>query len=212
MKDVVMKWAIIAAMGFLAGVACAEMSSVDGMQVSQCGVNSLYQCLKYHGINEKLDSIYVSIPADADWNVSLKQLADYAKAKGLHVKPVIRPTAADVQNYLTKDTSIILQYAKDMPDKSKFKHVVAMIRQDNKILIMDYPKQASEIEPGDLAALMPLSEGMLVLSPKPLINAAEFLNFRSAKSWGFYSMCGGAVMLGVAAVSSLRRNRRARQA
>ncbi|HPC28433.1 MAG TPA: cysteine peptidase family C39 domain-containing protein [Candidatus Methanomethylicus sp.] len=248
-----MKPLIVAAVMFVAGTVpmCIgmEVSSVEGMELSQCGVNSLYLCLRYHGIEQRLDELYAQVPADEDGNVSLKQLADYARGKGLHVKAVIKPTVEDVTNVLgqkegltqgsqrsqgqkaedhgqdgrgtredseagsfghsTRDTSVVLQYAVNMPDKSKFRHIVALVRPEDKVLVMDYPGSAQEIMPEKLAELVSMSEGMLILSTKPLINAAEFLNFKTVKSWSFYAICVGLVMLAGSAVSSLRGRRKA---
>jgi ABC-type bacteriocin/lantibiotic exporter with double-glycine peptidase domain len=206
-----MKWAVVAVVALSVAATGGEVSSLEGVETSQCGVNSLYLCLKYHGTKQELDELYEQVPADASGNVSLKQLADYARGKGLWVKPITKPTAADVQSNLTRDTSIILQCAMDMPDKSKFRHIVALVKPQESVLLMDYPRRAREIGPEKLVALVAKSEGMLVLSTRPLTSLADLLDFKSLRSWGFYAIFAGLAMLVVVVAGNVRRGKAVRK-
>jgi hypothetical protein len=161
--------------------------------------------LKYHKINERLDDIYAGIEADADNNVSLKQLADFAKIKGLYVHPVIKPTFSEVKKFLTKDNSIILQYAIDLPDKSKFRHIAALVKPAQKILLLDYPAPAQEIEMGKLAVDVAHSEGMLVLSRQPITGLGELFNGRSLKSLSFYAICAGFISVCLLVIANFKK-------
>jgi len=177
--------------------ACGEteLSSLDNASFSQCGINSLYLCLKYHHINENLDDVYVAIKPDKDNNVSLQQLADFAKTKGLYVHPIIKPSFIDIKKYLNKDSSIVLQYVIDLPDKTKFRHIIALVKADEKIFLLDYPGPAKEKEAEELAVTISNSEGMLVLSKQPISNFAELFNGRNLKSLSFYAICTGLALI-----------------
>ncbi|MBU1260273.1 MAG: hypothetical protein ABIJ52_00560 [Pseudomonadota bacterium] len=185
----------------------AEVSSLENASFSQCGINCLYLCLKYHHIDENLEDVYAAIKPDEGNNVSLKQLADFAKTKGLYVHPVVRPAFEDVKKFLTKDNSIIMQYALELPDKSKFRHIIVLVMPEQKILLLDYPKPAQEIETEKLAAVVADSEGMLVLSGQPITGFVEFFNGRSLKSLSFYAICVGFIVVGLFIVNSRKTNR-----
>lgn len=177
-----------------------EVSSIENVQFNQCGINSLYLCFKYHKIDEKLDDIYASIKADADDNVSLKQLANFAKKEGLYVHPVINPSMNDINKFLTKDNSIIIQfkYNLNLQDKPQLSHIAAIIKPQQKIFLLDYPQSAKELDLARLAMILSKSDGMLVLSKEPIkANLAEILNGRSLKSWSFYLICASFIMFGL---------------
>jgi ABC-type bacteriocin/lantibiotic exporter with double-glycine peptidase domain len=175
----------------MATLANEEISSLENIQLSQCGINSLYLCLKHHKVEVHLEEMYSCIKPDAQNNVSLKQLADYAKNKGLYVKAIITPSVKDIQRVLNSGDSVILQYNTELPDKSDFKHIVALIKPDAKIFLLDYPKPRQEIILADLAKANIRSDGLLVLSRKFVTNWGELLDFRSPKSVSFYLiMCG----------------------
>ena len=145
------------------------MSFSENISLSQCGVNSLYLCLKYHKINVGLEEMYSAITPDAENNVSLRQLANYVKNKRLYIKAIMKPSAADIEQSLKNDTSMIVQYVTELPDKSKFKHIVGLIKSDQKILLLDYPKKAQEISNEDLVKMAAMSEGLLVISKRTLL-------------------------------------------
>lgn len=167
-----------------------DKSSLKDVKLNQCGINSLYLCLKYNGIETNLDQIYSDIEPDADNNVSLKQLAGYAKRNGLYIKPVIKPSCDDVKKYLSKDTSIILQYALDLPNESNFKHIIAIVMSaNNNIFLLDYPKPAFRIEMEEIAGGITASEGMLVLSKKPVNFFSRLFDFQSVQSWFIFPVC-----------------------
>jgi len=159
----------------------AEISSLNNIHLSQCGINSLYLCLRYHKVDIRLDDMYSSIKSDAENNVSLKQLADYAKSKGLCVEPIINPSVEDIQRALQGRHSIVLQYNTTLPDNSNFKHIVALIHSDMKIFLLDYPKVNQELSFSDLGKIEGKSEGMLILSEKTLNDWRESLKLRSMK-------------------------------
>jgi ABC-type bacteriocin/lantibiotic exporter with double-glycine peptidase domain len=200
-----MRFLIFVLIVSLTSFAGAEMSSLENATFSQCGINCLYLCLKYHQINENIDDIYAAVKPDEENNVSLKQLAKFAKTRGLYVRPVIKPVFGDVEKALTGNRSIILQYALDLPDKTKFKHIVALVKPDRKILLLDYPAPAYEIKTEDLKTTVSNSEGMLVVSPQPIINFAEFLNGKTLKSLSFYAIAAGLIIAGFLTVKSFRK-------
>jgi ABC-type bacteriocin/lantibiotic exporter with double-glycine peptidase domain len=200
-----MRFLIFVLIVSLTSNTCAEISSLENVSFSQCGINCLYLCFKYHKINENLDDVYAAVKPDEENNVSLKQLANFAKTKGLYIRPVIKPVFDDIEKFLTKDRSIILQYTLDLPDKTKFKHIVALVKPDRKILLLDYPAPAYEIKTEDLKTTVSNSEGMLVLSPQPIINFAEFLNGRTLKSLSFYAVAAGLIIAGFLTVKSFRK-------
>lgn len=202
-----MRFLFFALIIFPVSFICAETSSLEDTPLNQCGINCIYLCLKYHKINEKLDDVYAAIKPDVENNVSLKQLADFAKIKGLYVHPVIKPSFSDVKKFLTKDNSIILQYTIDLPDKSKFRHIAALVKPDQKILLLDYPRPAQEIETGELAMTISNSEGMLVLSRQPVTGLAELFDGRSLKSLSFYAICAGFITVGLLIITLKKTNR-----
>lgn len=188
----------------------AELSFLEDTPLGQCGINSLYLCLKYHKIDVNLKEMYSTIVPDAENNVSLRQLADYVKNKGLYIKAIIKPSAADIEQSLKNDTSMIVQYAIELPDKSKFQHIVGLVKPDKTILLLDYPRQAQEISSEDLVKMASMSDGLFVISPKQVVNAAEFLNFKSLKSIGFYLiLLGMTSAIAVFAVSRRKHNKEA---
>lgn len=146
------------------------ISSLENVHLGQCGINSLYLCLKYHGIDTPLEDLYTHIQTDSENNVSLKQLGDYAKRKGLNVQYMEDPGSGDVQRILQRKRSVILQYKITLPDNSIYKHIVALIKPDTRIILLDYPNSRQEVSLEDLSFIDGNSEGMLILSPKPMIN------------------------------------------
>ncbi|MDD5135213.1 MAG: hypothetical protein PHP01_07375 [Phycisphaerae bacterium] len=190
---------------FLPSLIDAESSSLENVPFSQCGINCVYLCLKYHHIDEKLENIYAQIKPDAENNVSLKQLADFARKKRLYIHPVVRPAFKDVEKFLTKNNSIILQYAVDLPDKTKFRHIITLVKPDQKILLLNYPMQAQELEKEKLTAHVEDSEGMLVLYPQPITSFVEFFTGRSLKSLSFYSICAGFVFVGIPVITAFKK-------
>lgn len=160
---------------FFFGVWCGVLSSqregtssLETIQLNQCGINSLYLCLKYHGLNVPLEDLYGSIRPDAQNNVSLKQLGDHAKRKGLYVQYRKKPGSRTVQKDLQKNRSVIIQYQIILPDNSIYKHIAVLIKPDRKIILLDYPNTRQEVSLQDLAFLDENSEGMFLLSPKPI--------------------------------------------
>ena len=203
-----MKFSFFALIVLLVLPIYAEISSLENASFSQCGINCLYLCLKYHHIDENLEDLCALIPPDAENNISLKQLADFAQKKGLYVHPVVKPVFNDVKKFLTGEhNSIILQYTLELPDKSNFRHIVVLVRPEQKILLLDYPRPAQEIETENLAAAVARSEGMLVLSGQPITDLVEFFNGRSLKSWGFYAICASFILTGLFIVNSRKTNR-----
>lgn len=185
----------------------AELSFLDDTPLGQCGINSLYLCLKYHKIDVNLKGMYSTIVPDSENKVSLRQLADYVKNKRLYIKAIIKPSVADIEQSLKNDTSMIVQYAIELPDKSKFKHIVGLVKPGNTILLLDYPRQAQEISSEDLVKMASMSDGLLVISKKPVVSTAEFLNFKSLKSIGFYLvLLGVTVVIAVFAISRRKHN------
>lgn len=157
----------------LAGMSASRtegISSLENVQRSQCGIHSLYLCLKYHGADASLEELYTGIPPDHENNVSLKQLGDYAKRKGLYVQYRKKPGSRAVQKDLQKNRSMIIQYQIILPDNSIYKHIVALIKPDTGIILLDYPNLKQEVSLQDLSFINGNSEGMLILSPKPIIH------------------------------------------
>lgn len=163
-----------------------EITSLNNFQLSQCGINSLYLCLKYHGKDVGLEDLYSKIRPDAENNVNLKQLSDYAKTQKLYVAFAAAPDAEDIQQSLHGKCSIILQCKTTLPDQSKFKHIVALTKSDTKIILLDYPNPKQEVTFQDLSVIDGNSEGMLILSEKPIIK------LRSA---GLYMILSGILAL-----------------
>lgn len=154
------------------------ISSLENVRLGQCGIHSLYLCLKYHGIDSLLEDLYTCIQPDSENNVSLKQLGDYAKRKGLNVQYRKNPAPEDVPKILQRRRSIILQYKTPLPDNSIYKHIVALIKPDTRIVLLDYPNSRQEVSLEDLSFIDGNSEGMLILSPGPFSN-----------HWGLAGIC-----------------------
>lgn len=147
-----------------------NVSALENPQRSQCGINSLYFCLKYHGWNISLEDLYASIHPDSENNVSLKELGDYAKRKGLYVSYTKTPKVRDIQHVLQGKHAVLLQYKITWPDNSICRHLVALIKPDTKILLLDYPNPPKEILSQELSDLDGKCEGMLILAPKPILD------------------------------------------
>jgi ABC-type bacteriocin/lantibiotic exporter with double-glycine peptidase domain len=190
---------------FLSGTSIlANVSSLENVDLSQCGINSLYLCLKHHKIDVSIEEIYSSIKPDAQNNVSLYQLANYARSKGLHVKAIIKPSISDIQKSL--NNNVILQYRKELPNNSELTHIVALIRHNSKTYLLDYPSQRREVTAADFTKVNIKSDGLLILSENRIIGWQELLNLRSLKSVSFYSIVCGLFTTMVVFITSKCKN------
>jgi ABC-type bacteriocin/lantibiotic exporter with double-glycine peptidase domain len=176
-----------------------EISSLENPRLSQCGINSLYLCLKYHGTGIPLEDLYINIQPDSENNVSLKQLGDYAKQKGLYVQYVNNPESGDIQTFLQGKRSVLLQYKTPLPDNTTYKHIVALVKADNEIILLDYPNPKKEVTLQELSVINGNSEGMLILTEKP------FINLRSAGACLIASGLLGILILGM--IKKSKRNK-----
>jgi hypothetical protein len=145
-----------------------KKSSSEDISMGQCGINSLYLCLKYHKIDASLKEMYSAITPDAENNVSLRQLADYVKNKELHIKEIMKPTASDIEQSFKNDASMIVQYTIELPGKPKFRYIAGLVKSDNTILLLDYPSQTQKISIEDLVKTASKSDGLLVISKNRL--------------------------------------------
>jgi len=179
-----------------------EISSLENPQLSQCGINSLYLCLKYHGTDIPLEDLYARIQPDSQNNVSLKQLGDYAREKGLYVKFIREPTAQTIQKALQRNNSIVLQFQIPLPDHSVYKHMAGLIQSDASILLLDYPNPQRKLSLPELTNMAAHSEGILVLSSQAA------LNLHSAGYWMMGSGLLGMTVLGFSFVLKRRRPQR----
>jgi hypothetical protein len=87
---------------------------------------------------------------------------------------------------------------------------VGLVKPDQKIMLLDYPKKAQEISNEDLVKMASLSDGLLVLSKRPVVSMAEFLDFKSLKSVSFYLLSSGIIAAAMIFVGSrYRKNKKA---
>jgi ABC-type bacteriocin/lantibiotic exporter with double-glycine peptidase domain len=67
------------------------------IQKSQCGINALYLCLRYHEVNVSLDQVYNEIKTNKKNEVNLYQLSQYAKDLGLYSIPIKHPNLSTLK-------------------------------------------------------------------------------------------------------------------
>jgi len=148
-------------------------------KASQCGINSLYLCMRYLSINLNLDQMYSDIERDEKNEVNLYQLTGYANKCGVAVKPIKHPTFRVINKYLVSNSCAIIQYK--YPENQP--HIAALLRhQDNKVLFCDYPRKIFIISEKNLCNVLIHSQGMLILSRTPFkkpifsqLNRTKFL-------------------------------------
>jgi len=130
---------------------------------SQCGINALYSCLRFSGINLPLEQLYSEIKCNQASQVNLYQLAQYARQYGLHVKSVKNPNLKLLKKYLRKGSSVILQYEFE----SGKDHIVALLKTQDDIWLFDFPVSKSIASDESLNSLFNNSKGMLLVSLSP---------------------------------------------
>jgi len=159
------------------GIIIAEEIHIE---TSQCGINSLYLCLRHLAINVKLDQIYSDMERDDRNEVNLYQLAVYADQYGIPVKRIKHPTLHVINTYLTNNACAIVQYK--YPDNRP--HIAALLQaQEKQLLFCDYPRKKFVISEEDLADVLEHSRGMLILSQKPFSKSVFCLLSHSKILW-----------------------------
>ena len=143
------------------------------IQKSQCGINALYMCLRYHQVDVSLDQAYAEIQPNKKNEVSLYQLSQYAKDFGLYVVPVKRPEVSILKQALTNSSSAILQFT----NPSYKSHIIALLKPKNQdIWLVDVPLRNQILSDDELQELLNESQGMLIISPTPLKNISFHKN------------------------------------
>lgn len=171
--------------------------------ISQCGINALYSCMRYLGIELPLDQLYCDIPRNENNEVNLYQLAEYARNCGLYVKPIKHPTLHLLKKYLTSSSSAIVQF-KYPDDKS---HIVALLSPDNSdIWVYDVPLEKSIVSDDTLGDLLKRSQGTLILSLTPVEKSIFGRINASRRIWGLLAATSLGVL--VATTLSIKRGRK----
>jgi len=164
------KIAILGVVFFLAIFAGAQRIPEEMRgSISQCGINSLYSCFRYLGVNIKLEEMYSQIKADENNMVNLYQLAQYAKRKGLHVRTLRKCKLSKLKKKLLKqNSSILLHYEFEMLENIKKSHLVALVKpREAEILVLDFPIEPYTANEDKLTKVLQQSKGMLILSTTP---------------------------------------------
>ncbi|HUU19198.1 MAG TPA: cysteine peptidase family C39 domain-containing protein [Sedimentisphaerales bacterium] len=130
---------------------------------SQCGINALYSCLRFSGINLPLEQLYSEIQCNQAGQVNLYQLALYARRHGLHVKPVNNPNLKLLKKYLRNSSSAILQCRYT----SGKDHIVALLKTQDDTWLFDFPVSKFVASEEFLESLFNDSRGMLLVSLAP---------------------------------------------
>lgn len=135
--------------------------------LGQCGVFSLYSVLRSNEIEAPYNEMFSEITANKYNEVSLKQLAQYARKKGMHCEGIAHPTVGIIRNSLRNGANVILQITFER-DRSPASHIVALFQgEGDSVLVLDYPRKFT-IDDDSLSQWLGQSEGMLILSKKPI--------------------------------------------
>lgn len=130
---------------------------------SQCGINALYSCLRFSGINLPLEQLYSEIQCNQAGQVNLYQLAQYARQYGPYVKAVKNPDLKLLKKHLINGSSAILQ----CKYKNGKDHIVALLKTQDDIWLFDFPVSKSIASDESLNSLFNNSKGMLLVSLTP---------------------------------------------
>jgi len=144
---------------------CAAIPDAIRHTASQCGIDALYFCLCYLNSNPSLVQIYADIPANEEYQVSLQQLAQYARQRGVSVWAIRRPALPIVKKYLNRDSCIVVQfqYGNGQP------HMVALLKPTKgAVLYVDAPRRKFVASDSTLEDILSHSDGLLVLSARPI--------------------------------------------
>lgn len=145
--------------------ACAAIPDAIRQTASQCGIDSLYFCLCYLNLNPSLTQMYADITPNEDYQVSLQQLAQYARQRGATVWAVRHPTLSILKKYLNRDSCVIVQFQHgDRPP-----HMVSLLKpNDRRVLYTDAPRRRFVASESTLEDILSHSDGLLVLSARPI--------------------------------------------
>jgi ABC-type bacteriocin/lantibiotic exporter with double-glycine peptidase domain len=173
-------------------------------ELSQCGIDSLYSCIRYLGIDVRLDQMYDDIQQDENNEVNLHQLRDYASRFGVAVKPVEHPTLRVVRKYLASNSCAVLQF--EYPDRRP--HMTALFcPEDEGILVCDYPRKKYVISESKLADYLNHSRGMLILSRTALQESIFSQLARSRLFWSGLLIIASGALAATAWAATKRKNR-----
>lgn len=154
----------------LFGKLHAEINDNSSVPKSQCGINSLYFCLKYFGCNRPFHELYNDIATNSNNEVNLKQLADYARQKGLFVNGVKSPTLSVVTKNLEKGKCVILQWTKSIGN-TQFSHIMPIVNiPDKGVLVFDFPINKMYVSEKDLSEYIRLSNAALILAAEERVS------------------------------------------
>jgi len=186
-------------------VTSTAVASIPGElydSISQCGINALYSCMCYLGVELPLDQLYCDIPRNENNQVNLYQLAEYARNCELYVKPIKYPTLPLLKKYLTSSSSAILQF-KYPNGKS---HIVALLRpQNSDIWVYDVPLEKSIISDDILGDLLKRSQGVLILSLSPFEKSIFGWINASRRIWTLLAVTSLGVL--IATTLTIKRDR-----
>ena len=166
----------------------AYIATANGQQedrgFSQCGINSLYTCLSYLGLDSNLDTLYLDIPANHDNKINFYQFTTYAKNKGLYIKPIFKPSPKDIERFLNQNSAAILQYYYTINGVTDT-HIVALIKPFNKeIKVYDFPR-TFVIKEEKLDEVLKHSDGVLILSKMPFSEKLDIVTLL----WALIFIC-----------------------
>jgi ABC-type bacteriocin/lantibiotic exporter with double-glycine peptidase domain len=158
---------ILLALVILATPCQSEEGSKEvSHKMSQCGINALYSCMTYLGLDLSLDEVYSEISRTNDNQVNLSQLMEYARRHGIYVKAIRNPTPNSIKENLNTNSSVILQFK--YPNGKQ--HMATLLRTRtprNGILFFNVPFERFIISEQSLGELIEGSQGMLILSLTP---------------------------------------------
>jgi len=157
----------------LFGKTHGEINDSLSVPKSQCGINSLYFCLRYFGYHRPLCELYNDIPTNSNNEVNLKQLADYARKMGLFVNGVKSPTLSVVTKNLGKGKCVILQWTKTI-GTIQFSHIMPIVDIHGKgFLVFDFPINKMYVSEKGLSEYIQSSNGALILSAEEKVSVFQ---------------------------------------
>ena len=150
----------------LSGQLNAELNDHLSIPLSQCGINSLYFCLRYFGYNTTFQELYSDIIPNSNNEVNLRQLCDYARQKGLFVDGLQEPSLSDIMKNLEKGRCVILQWTKKI-NGTQLSHIMPIVKVRNKgILVFDFPINKMYLSIKDFSEYVFSSKAALIIYPE----------------------------------------------
>ena len=137
------------------------------IELSQCGINALYTSMRQLGVRVPLKSLYSAISPNDKNEVSLFQLADFARQQGLFAKGVKRPTVGMIKKMLSDTSTIIIQFEYGLKEIGNTHMATLIQHSDSQILFLDAPLKKVLLSEEQLEKLVGRSQGMMVLSVLP---------------------------------------------